>query len=357
MTTITHENRNSSLNQSPTVSIVIPIFNEAEVLPVCLQRLTTVMASLGESYELVFIDDGSRDASADYLIQQSLWQPAITLVRLSRNFGKEAAMTAGMDQAAGEAIIVLDADLQDPPELIPSMLRTWREGADVVLMRRRSRAGESWLKRLSAYLFYRLLARMSHCEIPEDTGDFRLLSRRAVQALQLLPERNRFMKGLFAWIGMETRVLVYDRAPRAAGRTKWNYFRLFGLALEAITSFSTSPLRWASVMGILTAGFGTVFGTSILLETLWNGQAPDHHLSLIAMLAFIGGVQLLTIGVLGEYVGKTYIESKRRPPYLIEDLIRAGRSDRLEEKNSRLTSTPYLRRGAPPHDSESELVR
>ncbi len=321
-------NEESHATPLPTVSVMIPVFNEIEALPLCLQRLTAVMDSTGESYELVFVDDGSRDDSAAYLQEASRTCSTVRLIRLSRNFGKEAAMTAGMDQARGQALIVLDADLQDPPELIPDMLQGWRDGADVVLMRRRSRAGESWLKRASAYAFYRVLSHMSRSEIPEDTGDFRLLSRQAVQALQQLPESNRFMKGLFAWIGMETCILVYDRAPRVAGRTKWNYFRLMGLAIEAITSFSTSPLRWASVMGIVTSGFGAVFGTSILVEILLTDEPLDHHLSLIAMLAFIGGVQLLTIGVLGEYVGKTYIESKRRPPYLIKEVIGAGHPSR-----------------------------
>lgn len=307
--------------KDPTISVVIPIYNEIEVLPACLQRLTTVMKNIGEPYELVFVDDGSRDDSASWLIEAAHTYPTLRLVRLSRNFGKEAAMTAGMDQARGDALIVLDADLQDPPELIPDMLKIWRDGADVVLMRRRSRAGESWLKRFTAYAFYRVLTRMSRSEIPKDTGDFRLLSRRAVHALQQLPEGNRFMKGLFAWIGMETRIIVYDRAPRAAGHTKWNYLRLINLAIEAITSFSTAPLRWAGVMGIFTAGFGAIFGTSIFIEQLWTDAPLDDHLLLIAVLTFIGGVQLLTIGVLGEYVGKTYIESKRRPPYLIKDVI------------------------------------
>lgn len=302
------------------VSIIIPFLNEREVLPLCHARLRQVLDALGAPWEIVFVDDGSQDGSAEYLAGLMAREPGLKLVRLSRNFGKEAAMTAGLEHATGEAVILLDADLQDPPELIPDMVRAWREGADVVCMRRRSRAGESWLKRASAYAYYRLLSRLSRAAIPPDTGDFRLMSRRAVDALLRLPERCRYMKGLYAWIGMPTRVIDYDRAPRAAGATKWNYFALLRLAMEGITSFSTAPLRWATAAGVTAALLGALFGLVIIFKTLIFGDPVEGYPSLMAMITFLSGIQLITIGLLGEYMGKTYMEAKQRPVYLVSEV-------------------------------------
>lgn len=322
--------------QTPVLSCVIPVYNEREVLPLCLQRLARVSDSLGINCELLFVDDGSRDGSAEYLIEQAGDNPAIKVIRLSRNFGKEAALTAGLDYARGDAVIVLDADLQDPPELIPEMVRQWRQGADVVLMQRATRAGESWLKRATAFVFYRLLQRMSRAQIPPDTGDFRLMSRRAVDALKQLPERNRFMKGLFAWVGMPTVVLSYDRAPRAAGVTKWDYLNLFQLALEGITSFSIAPLRWTIAVGMLAAFWGGMFGLWIAFKAVILGEVVQGYPSLISVITFLGGVQLMAVGIVGEYVGKTYMEAKQRPNYLVRD-ITAG-----EAQESASTSEPHL---------------
>lgn len=302
------------------VSIIIPFLNEREVLPLCHARLRQVLGALGDPWEIVFVDDGSQDGSAEYLAGLMAREPGLKLVRLSRNFGKEAAMTAGLEHATGAAVILLDADLQDPPELIPDMVRAWREGADVVCMRRRSRAGESWLKRASAYAYYRLLSRLSRAAIPPDTGDFRLMSRRAVDALLRLPERCRYMKGLYAWIGMPTRVIDYDRAPRAAGATKWNYFALLRLAMEGITSFSTAPLRWATAAGVTAALLGALFGLAIIFKTLIFGDPVEGYPSLMAMITFLSGIQLITIGLLGEYMGKTYMEAKQRPVYLVSEV-------------------------------------
>lgn len=306
------------------LSVIIPFLNEMEVLPACHERLRRVLKTLGLSYEIVFVDDGSSDGSAEYLQALLREERGIKLVRLSRNFGKEAAMTAGIEHAAGAAVIMLDADLQDPPEAIPAMVRAWKEGADVVSMRRRSRAGESVLKRLSAYAYYRLLSRLSKAAIPPDTGDFRLMSRRAVTALLQLPERCRYMKGLYAWVGMPTRIIDYDREPRAAGVTKWSYLALFRLAMEGITSFSTAPLRWATGLGAAAALGGAVFGAAIIFKTLMFGDDVAGYPSLMAMMTFMGGVQLITIGLLGEYVGKTYMESKQRPVYLVRDVQHSG---------------------------------
>ena len=303
------------------LSIVVPVYNERTVLPLLYARLRRVLDPLQTSYELVLVDDGSSDGSSDYLLELAATSSVVKAVRLSRNFGKEAALTAGLDHASGDAVVVLDSDLQDPPELIVQMLAAFYEGSDIVCMRRRSRAGETWGKRLSAHLFYRLLNRISHVKIPEDTGDFRLMSRRAVNALQLLPERNRYMKGLFAWVGLPTHVIEYDREARAGGTTKWSVLGLLGLALEGITSFSVAPLRWATGLGLLAALLGTSFGLWIVVDALMFGNAVGGYPSLVAVITFMGGIQLLSIGVVGEYVGKTYLEAKQRPLYVLRDVV------------------------------------
>ena len=276
----------------------------------------------------MLVDDGSRDGSDIDMADLAARVPHVRAVRLSRNFGKEAALTAGIAHAKGDAVIVLDADLQDPPELIPQMIEAWQAGADVVAMRRRTRAGETAAKKFSAHLFYRLLNRVSAVDIPEDTGDFRLLSRKAVDALAQLPERNRYMKGLFAWIGLPTTVLFYDRAPRAAGQTKWDYPGLLRLAFEGITSFSVAPLRIAMVLGLLTALIGVLFGGWIIAKTLVLGEVVQGYPSLIAVMTLLGGVQLVSVGLLGEYVGKTYFEAKQRPLYLVRDVVERRQASR-----------------------------
>jgi len=305
----------------PELSIVIPVYNEREVLPMCLERLQQVLRPLRLDYELLFIDDGSEDGSAEWLIGQVVNQGSIRVVSLSRNFGKEAAMTAGLDLALGNAVLIFDADLQDPPELIPDMLEQWYKGIDVVVMQRRRRHGDSGLKRLTANLFYRLLQRLTSFEIPEDAGDFRLMSRRAVDAVNQMPERNRFMKGIFAWVGMPTVILQYDREPRAAGTSKWNYIELMQFAVEGITSFSTKPLKLAIHTGLITALCGGSFGLWIIFKALVLGDPVQGYPSMIAIITFLGGAQLLTIGIIGEYVGKTYLESKQRPVYLIREVV------------------------------------
>lgn len=305
------------------LSIVVPIYNERAVLPLLYARLRSVLDPLQTSYELVLVDDGSSDGSGDYLLELAASNAVVKAVRLSRNFGKEAALTAGLDQACGDAVIIVDSDLQDPPELIVQMLAAFHEGSDIVCMRRRSRVGDTWTKRLSAHLFYRLLNRISQVKIPEDTGDFRLMSRRAVNALQLLPERNRYMKGLFAWVGLPTHVIEYDRQARAGGKTKWSVLGLIGLAFEGITSFSVAPLRWATGLGLLAALLGTSFGLWIVVNALMFGNTVGGYPSLVAVITFMGGIQLLSIGVVGEYVGKTYLEAKQRPLYVLRDVVQS----------------------------------
>lgn len=303
------------------VTVLIPVFNEAAVLPELLDRLAAVAAaSPAIRFDWLFVDDGSTDGSREWLRDAALRDARMTLVELSRNFGKEAAMSAGFDHAGGDAVVVLDADLQDPPELIPAMVDAWRGGAQVVLMRRRSRAGETRFKRASAHLFYRLLNRLADVEIPEDVGDFRLLAREAVEALRRLPEQSRYMKGLFAWVGFPTRVIDYDRAPRHAGETKWDTLALFGLAIEGIVSFSTAPLRWVALLGATVAGGGLVWGAWIALKAAMLGEAVAGYPSLVALITMLGGVQLFSLGIVGIYVGKTFLETKRRPLYIVSAL-------------------------------------
>ena len=309
----------SDVRGQPTVSVIVPFYNEREILAECVERVERVLVGLGSPAEIVLVDDGSDDGSFETLADRPHGAVTLRLLRFSRNFGKEAAMSAGLEHARGAAVVILDADLQDPPELIPDMVAAWQEGADVVLMQRRTRDGEGWLKRASAHAFYRLLQRMSPTDVPLDTGDFRLMSRRAVNALLRLPERNRYMKGLYAWVGMPTVTLEYDRAPRQAGASKWNYPALVGLAFEGITSFSVAPLRIATFTGLLAALAGGAFGAWIVLKALLLGDPVAGYPSLVAVISFLGGMQLLSIGVLGEYVGKTYLEAKQRPVYLLQE--------------------------------------
>lgn len=326
---------------TPIISLVIPVYNEIEVLPLLFERVKKVMQELNLTYEMVMVDDGSKDASGPYLVQQAQADARVRAVILSRNFGKEAALSAGLAQAKGAAIIVLDADLQNPPELIPEMLQKWRAGADIVAMKRRDRARESWLKKSGSYVYYRIMNRITGpMSIPEDTGDFRLMSRRALDSLNRLPERNRYMKGLFAWVGYPTHIMEYDVADRAAGTTKWNYFNLLGLAFEGITSFSVAPLRAMVLLGLATAALGGFYGAWIVVEALLFGNDSAGFPTIIAMITFLGGVQLLSIGVLGEYVGKTYFEAKQRPLYIIQDLVQQSATETTTPISAAVKGTP-----------------
>lgn len=309
----------SDTEMTCTLSVIVPVFNEEQVLPALHRRMVTALFALQETWELIFIDDGSGDSTADILKGLQVFTPQIGVVRLSRNFGKEAAMSAGLRFARGKAVVIIDADLQDPPELIGEMVAAWCRGADVVNMRRRHRAGETWLKRATAHVFYRVINQLSEVAIPSDVGDFRLLSRRAVDALNQLPEHNRFMKGLFAWVGYRQITLDYDRHPRAAGHTKWHYWKLWNFALEGITSFSTVPLKLAAYAGLSSATAAFCYALYVLLKTLLIGEAVTGFPTLIVTILLLGGLQLMATGILGEYLGRLFVESKHRPLYLLDE--------------------------------------
>ncbi len=306
------------------LSVIVPVYNEQEVLGEFYRRLAEVLAGIEARAEIVFVNDGSDDYSLVRLQELQADDKRIAILDLSRNFGKEIAMTAGLDHARGDAVIIIDVDLQDPPELIPRMIEEWRHGFDVVYAQRRSRAGESALKKATAALFYRLMQRISRVQIPVDTGDFRLLSRRAVDALAGLRERHRFMKGLFAWIGYPQKAIHYDRDPRHDGESKWSYLALWNFALEGITSFSTLPLKVATYLGMITALGAFLYGLFIILDTLFFGNPVAGYPSLLVVILFLGGIQLMALGVIGEYLGRMFDETKGRPLYLVRDYLPAG---------------------------------
>jgi len=307
-----------SVSSRPALSVVVPLFDEALVLPVLHRRLLPVLRSLRLRFEVIYVDDGSSDGTAAMLALLRRDEPGVGVVRLSRNFGKEAALSAGLHAASGDCVVVLDADLQDPPELIPRMVQAWQAGHDVVNMRRRSRAGETWFKTASAGLYYRLLDRLSDVPIPADVGDFRLLSRRAVEAVNALPERNRYTKGLFARVGFSQVTLEYVRAPRAAGAAKQSYRRLWALAMDGITSFSVVPLRAAFPVGLLAALTAFALTAFYAVKAILFGEPVQGFPTLIVAVLSLGGLNLLGLGVVGEYLGRLFMEAKRRPVFVVD---------------------------------------
>jgi glycosyltransferase involved in cell wall biosynthesis len=308
-------------NASPILSVVIPVFNEGPGIVEFHRRLSSVMEKLGLQWEAIYVNDGSRDGSLIILQTMRNCDSHIGILNLSRNFGKEIAMTAGLDHARGDAVVVIDADLQDPPEVIPDLVAGWREGFDVVYAQRRKREGETWLKKVTASLFYRLMKRVGRIELPSDTGDFRLMSRRAADAVTRLREHHRFMKGLFTWVGFRSRAVLYDRAPRFAGATKWNYWKLWNLALEGITSFTVMPLKIATYLGLIVAVLAAAYAVFIVGRTLLYGNPVAGYPSLLVVVLFLGGAQLITLGVIGEYLGRIFNETKQRPLYLIDEFV------------------------------------
>ncbi len=300
------------------LSLIVPFYNEEDAIGLFAASVLPVLETLADiQWEIICVDDGSRDATLPRLLDLAAAQPLIRVVELSRNFGKEAALTAGLEAARGDAVIPMDADLQDPPELIPQMLAAWRGGAEVVLARRADRSTDSMMKRGTAALFYRLTRSISNIELPENVGDFRLLDRTVVEALRRLPERQRFMKGLFAWLGFKTVVLDYARTTRAAGSSKFSGFKLWNFALEGFTSFSTTPLKIWTYLGAVGAVVALIYALFIMLRTLILGNEVPGYASIFVAVTFFGSVQLISIGVLGEYIGRIYMETKQRPIYLV----------------------------------------
>ncbi len=308
----------------PVLSIVCPMRNETEVVDAFLSRLINVLDGIGDTFEIVCVNDGSRDSTLEKLRVRQGNEPRLRVIDLSRCFGKEAALTCGIDHARGAAVIPIDADLQDPPELIAEMVSVWRKGFDVVLAQRIDRSSDRLLKRKSAEWFYRLHNAISEPPIPANVGDFRLMDRRVVEALRQLPERRRFMKGLFAWVGFRQATVPYVREARAAGHSSFSGWRLWNFALEGITSFSTAPLRVWSYLGLLIALVSFAYGLFIIGRTLLFGRDLPGYASLMTMVLFLGGVQRIGLGVLGEYIGRLYGEAKQRPVYIVRDFYESG---------------------------------
>jgi len=313
----------SSVPKLDLISLVVPFYNEEEVIDRFFIEVRAVLTSIPNSdFEIVCVNDGSRDQTLNKLLGYSSADARIKVIDLSRNFGKEAALTAGLDHAAGDAVIPFDADLQDPPEAIIQLVEKWREGFDVVIATRVERASDTYAKRSTAALFYRIHNAISDIRIPENAGDFRLMSRATVDALKQLPENRRFMKGLFAWVGGRTAEIEYARLPRIAGTSKFSGWKLWNFALEGITSFSTLPLRVWTYIGGATALFAFFYGSYLVVRTIVRGVDVPGYASIITAVLFLGGMQLIGIGVIGEYVGRIYVEAKRRPVYIVRKIYK-----------------------------------
>ena len=305
----------------PLISIVTPFFNEGAGVLHFYQVLMQTVDNLPDfDFEVICIDDGSKDETLSYLVDISTKDSRIIVLELSRNFGKEAAMSAGIDEAKGDCVIPIDADLQDPPSLISIMLKEWQQGAEVVLAKRTDRSTDSFMKRKTAGFFYRLHNALSSLKIPENVGDFRLMDRIVVDAIKKLPERQRFMKGLFAWVGFNTVTIEYKREARIAGTSKFSGWNLWNFAIEGVTSFSLVPLKVWTYIGFLGSLFATFYATYIIIRTWIFGIDLPGYASLLVVMLFFGSLQLMSLGIIGEYIGRIYFESKQRPLYLIKKL-------------------------------------
>lgn len=310
------------------ISILIPAYNEEPVLQPLYERLDALARELSTyNFEFLFVNDGSSDKTIDIIKEYAEKDDRVAYVDLSRNFGKEIAMIAGLDHVTGDATVIIDADLQDPPELIPRMVKYWEEGYDDIYAKRKSRKGETWLKKSTSKLYYSLLQKATHITIQRDTGDFRLLDRRCVDALKQIRESQRYTKGMFSWIGYKKKEITYNRDPRLAGETGWNYPKLINFAIDGITSFTTAPLRVSSVLGIVISLAAFIYIVYLVVRTIFFGTDLAGYPSMMAVILFLGGVQLLSLGVIGEYIGRIFNETKQRPLYLIEE-YRSARTDK-----------------------------
>ena len=302
------------------ISILIPAYNEEQVLDALYTRLVGLADEVKEYFfEFLFVNDGSKDGTMGIIRGFAEKDNRVSFINLSRNFGKEIAMVAGIDHVTGDATVIIDADLQDPPELIPQMIKHWEDGYDDVYARRISRDGETWLKKTTSSVFYNVLQKSTRIPIQRDTGDFRLLDKRCIVALRQFRESQRYTKGMFSWIGYKKKEITYSRSPRAAGKTKWDYWRLVDLAVEGIVSFTTVPLRWSSIGGAIVSLFAFIYIVFIVIKTVIYGSASSGYPSLMAVILFLGGVQLLSLGIIGEYIGRIFNETKHRPLYFVED--------------------------------------
>lgn len=301
------------------LSVIVPCYNEQEVLEEFHERLSDVLRNLDMRAEIVFVNDGSKDRSLDVIRGLKEKDGAVALLDLSRNFGKEIAMTAGLDYAKGDAVIIIDTDLQDPPELIPELIKQWKQGFDVVYAKRTIREGETFLKKFTAKMFYKLMSNVGQIRIPENTGDFRLLSRRAVDSLKQLREKNRFMKGLFTWIGFPQIEVLYKRDARKAGKTSFNYWKLWNFALTGITSFTAIPLKLASYLGFTISIGALIYAVKVVIKALLFKDPVAGYPSMMAVILFLGGVQLMSLGIMGEYIGRLFDETKGRPLYFVNN--------------------------------------
>ena len=303
-----------------TITILVPCFNEENSLEILYERLQNVLGGITQyEFKLLLVNDGSKDNTLAKMKELRIRDSSVSYLSLSRNFGKENAMLAGLDYAEGDAVIIMDADLQDPPELIPQMLQEWENGFDDVYARRLSRVGETWIKKSTAYCYYRILNKFSDIDIPADVGDFRLLDRQAVNALCALREKQRYTKGLFSWVGYNKKELQFDRKPRSVGNSKMNFIKLFGLAVDGITSFSVAPLRLATVLGFVISSVAFVYLMFVVVKTLLFGDPVAGYPSMVSIILFMGGIQLVVLGIIGEYVGRIFYEAKGRPDYLVSE--------------------------------------
>ncbi|MGN1269608.1 MAG: glycosyltransferase family 2 protein [Clostridia bacterium] len=301
------------------ITILVPAYNEEEVLELLYERLKKIMdENPNYNFEVLLVNDGSKDKTLQIMQELRQKDKRICYLNLSRNFGKETAMIAGLDYCKGDAVVIIDADLQDPPELIPEMIKYWEEGYDDVYAKRKTREGETWLKKFTSKMYYKVLQAFTRIEIQKDTGDFRLLDRRCVEALKSMRENQRYTKGLFSLIGYNKKEILYDRDPRAAGQTKWNYGKLINLSIDGITSFTTSPLRWAAIIGVLISIIGFIYMLYIIIKTLVTGIDVPGYASMMVVILFLGGIQLIFLGIIGEYLGRAFNESKHRPLYFVE---------------------------------------
>lgn len=303
----------------PELSVVGPVFNEERALPAFHARLLKTLRSMDVPFEIIYVDDGSRDGTPELLRQLHAEEPRVKVVEFSRNFGHQLAITAGMDHASGSACVIIDTDGQDPPELIPALHARWREGSEVVYAVRTKRVGESWFKKLTAALFYRLMRKITRVDIPLDTGDFRLVDRKVLGVLSQLRESHRFMRGLTCWAGFRQSRVEYPRAGRTAGTTNYPFWKMLTFATDGITSFSHEPLRWVTITGLSAAALSMGIGLWVLYVRIFNDQAVRGWTSLMALVLFLGGLQLMAMGIIGEYLGRVFDEVKRRPLYVVRD--------------------------------------